>query len=77
MFDKCIEVRKPDENSQIRLTDKFEVVFNFEFLDDLYSIHTWRESKSSQRRREKLKEHSECLRMIYPRTFLRTRRLAE
>lgn len=59
VFDKCIEVKKPEEGSQTKLTEKFEVRFNFEFLDDLYSIHTWRDKSSSQqKRREKLKSLS-------------------
>ena len=62
VFDKCIEVKKPDENSQAKITDKFEVVFNFEFLDDLYTVTTWKEKASSlQKRKEKLKELSKYL----------------
>lgn len=54
VFDKCIQVRKPEEGSQTKLTHKHEVRFNFEFLDDLYSMCEW-EKQRFRRRREKMK----------------------
>lgn len=54
VFDKCVQVSKPEEGSQTKLTYKHGVKFNFEFLDDLYSMHEW-EKKRYTRRREKMK----------------------
>ncbi|XP_053397533.1 transient receptor potential cation channel subfamily A member 1 homolog isoform X2 [Mercenaria mercenaria] len=54
VFDKCIQVTKPEEGSQTKLNHKHQVKFNFEFLDDLYSMHEWREKRTT-RRREKMK----------------------
>ncbi|XP_060585014.1 transient receptor potential cation channel subfamily A member 1 homolog isoform X3 [Ruditapes philippinarum] len=54
VFDNCIEVNKPEDGSQAKLNHRHKVEFNFEFLDDLYSIHEWRK-KRTNRRREKMK----------------------
>ncbi|XP_052810784.1 transient receptor potential cation channel subfamily A member 1 homolog isoform X1 [Mya arenaria] len=56
VFEKCIEVRRPEEGSTTHLTDQYEVMYNFEFLDDMYSVTTWAGMVGNQKKRRKKPE---------------------
>ena len=45
-------MNKPDEGSQSKLMDKYEVTYNFEFLDDLYQIPRWTEESKQQQKKK-------------------------
>ena len=52
VFNRCITERKQDkEGSTQSLNDRYEVVMNYEFLDDMYTIDTWK--KKTKRRQER------------------------
>ena len=52
VFNRCITERKQDkEGSTQSLNDRYEVVMNYEFLDDMYTIDTWR--KKTKRRQDR------------------------
>ena len=54
VFNKCITEQKSDkEGSQQSLHEKYEVIMNYEFLDDMYTINTWKKSKQYKRKQEK------------------------
>ena len=54
VFNKCITEQKSDkEGSSQSLNEKYEVIMNYEFLDDMYTINTWKKSKQYKRKQEK------------------------
>ncbi|KAH3739975.1 hypothetical protein DPMN_046667 [Dreissena polymorpha] len=48
VFDNCITSKKVDGGPNEK-AEMFEVKYNFEFLDDLYSITHWKEKKKRKR----------------------------
>lgn len=78
VFNRCITEQKQEkEGSQHSLSDRYDVIMNYEFLDDTYTINAWKNSKQYKRRQDKTQSKLLlCMTVVYS-TSLKPKLISE